>query len=169
MKILEITQEFPVPLETLLKARQERYKHLDKFPELKNVKVIEDRQEGNQLVQIRHISIGASVPPVLAQILPKGSDTLVEESVFYLDSNKHNFKVVPSGNNESLFVIQGESFYEKLNETSSVRKYKIQITSKVLFLGPAVEIAIAEIYSNSLKKDMDSIKHFIEMLQKNEI
>lgn len=169
MKTLEITQEFSVPLELLLKARQERYKHLDKFPELKNVKIIEDKQEGNKLFQVRHISIGTSIPPILSQILPKGSDTLIEESVFYLDENKHTFKVVPSGNNENLFLIQGESLYEKVNENTSKRKYHIQITSKVLFLGPAVEVAISEIYSNSLKKDMESIQHFIEMLQKNEI
>ncbi len=169
MKILEITQEFNVSLETLLKARQERYKHLDKFPELKNVKIIEDRLEGNQLFQIRHISIGASIPPILTQVLPKGADTLVEESVFYLDTNKHIFKVVPSGNNDNLFFIQGESLYEAKTPYSSVRTYKIQITSKILFLGPAVEVAIAEIYSNSLKKDMDSIQHFIQMLNQNQI
>lgn len=169
MKTLEITQEFNVPLETLLKARQERYKHLDKFPELKNVTIIEDRQEGNQLYQTRHISIAASMPPILTQVLPKGTETLVEESVFYLETNKHTFKVVPSGNNESLFLIQGESIYEGKTETTSVRKYKINITSKILFLGPAVEMAIAEIYSNSLKKDMESIQHFIEMLEKNQL
>lgn len=165
MKTLEITQEFPVSLETLLRARQERYKHLDKFPELKNVKIVEERQEGNQLYQTRHISIGASIPPILTQILPKGSDTLVEESVFYLDTNIHKFKVVPAGGNDSLFLIEGESIYKSNDSNTSLREYKIQITSKVLFIGGAVEVAIAEIYSNSLKKDMESIKHFIEILK----
>ncbi len=165
MKTLEITQEFPVSLETLLRARQERYKHLDKFPELKNVKIVEERQEGNQLYQTRHISIGASIPPILTQILPKGSDTLVEESVFYLDTNIHKFKVVPAGGNDSLFLIEGESIYKSKDSNTSLREYKIKITSKVLFIGGAVEVAIAEIYSNSLKKDMESIKHFIEILK----
>ncbi len=165
MKTLEITQEFPVSLETLLRARQERYKHLDKFPELKNVKIVEERQEGNQLYQTRHISIGASIPPILTQILPKGSDTLVEESVFYLDTNIHKFKVVPAGGNDSLFLIEGESIYKSKDSNTSLREYKIKITSKVLFIGGAVEAAIAEIYSNSLKKDMESIKHFIEILK----
>ncbi|GIX42722.1 MAG: hypothetical protein KatS3mg129_2455 [Leptospiraceae bacterium] len=169
MKTIEITQEFPVPLDVLLKARQERYKHLDKFPELKNVKIIEETQNGNILHQVRHISIGASAPPILAQVLPKGADTLIEESDFYLDTNVHKFKVIPSGGNDNLFLIEGESIYEKKDENTSLRKYKIHITSKVLFIGGAIEAAIAEIYSNSLKKDQESIKHFIELLQKEEL
>jgi hypothetical protein len=66
-------------------------------------------------------------------------------------------------------LIEGESIYEKKEENSSIRKYKINITSKVMFLGGAIEAAIAEIYTNSLKKDQESIKHFIELLQHNEI
>jgi hypothetical protein len=169
MKTIEIIQEFSVPLELLLKARQERYKHLDKFPELKNVKIINEYQTENTLHQVRHISIGASMPPILVQVLPKGADTLVEESDFFLDTNIHKFKVVPAGGNDHLFLIEGESIYEKKEENSSIRKYKINITSKVMFLGGAIEAAIAEIYTNSLKKDQESIKHFIELLQHNEI
>lgn len=169
MKTLEITQEFNVPLNTLLEARIQRYKHLDKFPELKNVKIMEEKQDGDVLYQVRHISIAANIPPILVQILPKGADTLVEESLFYLNTNIHKFKVVPSGGNDQLFLIEGESIYEAKDDNSSQRKYKINITSKVLFIGGAVETAIAEIYSNSLKKDQESIKHFIELIQKNEL
>lgn len=169
MKTLDILQEFNVPLNTLLEARIQRYKHLDKFPELKNVSIVEEKQEGNTLYQVRHISIGASAPPILVQILPKGADTLVEESYFYLDTNIHKFKVVPGGGNDQLFLIEGESLYQAKDDQTSLRKYKINITSKVLFIGGAVEAAIAEIYSNSLKKDQESIKHFIELIQKNQL
>jgi len=169
MKTIEIVQEFNVPLDILLKARQERYKHLDKFPELKNVRIVEEKQDGNILHQVRHIAIGASIPPILAQVLPKGADTLLEESDFYLDTNIHKFTVMPSDRNDTLFRIDGESLYERKDENTSIRKYKINITSKVMFIGGAIEVAIAEIYVNSLKKDQESIKHFIEMLQKEEL
>ncbi len=169
MKTIDIVQEFEVPLEVLLKARMERYKHLDKFPELKNVNLVEEKQEGNQIYQVRHISIGASMPPILVQVLPRGADTLIEESIFYTDTHIHKFKVVPSGGNENLFIIEGESIYEKKNDSHSQRKYKIHITSKVLFLGAAVEMAIAEIYTNSLKKDRESIEHFIELMKSQQL
>ncbi|MCS7205091.1 MAG: DUF2505 family protein [Leptospiraceae bacterium] len=165
MKLVEIEQEFPVPLELLLKARQERYDHLDKFPELKNVKIIKEEKDNHKLFQVRHISIGTNLPSVLVQVLPKGADTLVEESEFDFETNVHKFKVVPFGNLDHLFLIEGESIYEKKDENHSKRKYRIQITSKVFLLGAAIEAAIAEIYTNSLKKDQESINHFIEMFK----
>ncbi len=36
-----VSHKFEVPLAELLKAREERYNQLDKFPELKNVTLLE--------------------------------------------------------------------------------------------------------------------------------
>lgn len=40
----KVVQQFPVPLKDLLKAREDRYKYLDKFPELKNVELLEEKR-----------------------------------------------------------------------------------------------------------------------------
>lgn len=169
MKELHIVQEFAAPLEMLLKAREERYRHLDKFPELKNVRLVEEKKEDRKLYQIRHISIGASLPAILTQVLPKGADTLIEESEFFLDTHIHKFRVTPAGNQDIIFVIEGESIYERKEESRSQRKYNIRITSKVPFLGFAIENAIAEIYTHSLKKDQDSINQFLALLENGKL
>lgn len=167
MKTINITQEFTVGLDMLLKARQERYKHLDKFPELKNVTIVKEEESEGKLHQVRHISIAESMPAVLATILPAGADTLVETSDFEHSTNRHIFKVVPSGSGTPLFVIQGESEYRSKTESSSERSYVIKITSTAFLVSAVVEAAIAEIYSHSLEKDFKSIQHFIEMLETN--
>jgi len=167
MKTLNLTQEFSVPLAMLLRAREERYKHLDKFPELKNVSVVEEVKQDNNLHQVRHISIAESMPAVLASILPADADTLIETSDFHLDTNKHIFKVVPGGKGQPLFVIEGESEYRAKGEHSE-RSYVIQISSSAFLVSGVVEAAIAEIYSHSLEKDFTSIQNFITMLSEND-
>ena len=166
MKNLNVTQEFPVDLSTLLRAREERYRHLDKFPELKNVTIVKEEREGDQLHQVRHISIAESMPAVLATILPPGADTLIETSDFHLDTNRHVFKVIPGGQGQPLFSIEGESEYRS-KDGSSERVYAIKISSSAFLVSGVVESAIAEIYSHSLEKDYNSILNFIKMLETN--
>lgn len=163
MKNLNLTQEFSVGLPALLRAREERYRHLDKFPELKNVTVAEEKREGDLLHQVRHISISASVPPVLAAILPPGADTLIETSDFHLGTNLHTFRVVPGGSGDPLFVIEGESTYRAKGDSQSERSYTIKIASGAFLVSGLVEAAIAEIYSHSLEKDYNSIQNFINL------
>lgn len=165
MKEIKIIQDFNYPLPTLLRARQERYKHLDKFPELKNIEIVSEEVNGDELKQVRHIHLGSSVPMVLIPLLPSGADVLIESSTFNHTTNTHIFKVVPDGGNENIFTITGDSHYFEVDENNSARNYNIQIKSKALFVGGVVEAAIGEIYSQNLKKDQKSILNFISTLE----
>lgn len=169
MKEINIVQEFKHPLQVLLQAREERYKHLDKFPELKNVEIISEETIGEELKQVRHIHLGSSLPTVLIPLLPKGSDTLIESSVFNHTTNTHDFKVIPDGNNESIFAIEGKSRYYEVNPNESARDYQIKIKSKALFVSMLVESAISEIYTQNLKKDQQSIENFIKIIKEGKI
>lgn len=156
-------QEFNCSLETLLQARQERYKHLDKFPELKNVTIVSEERNGDVLKQVRRISVAASLPPIITSILPPGSDSLLEESEFHDETNTHDFKISPGG--LALFMIKGQSKYVSVDETHAARSYDIEITSDVPFIGAVVEAAITDMYRGSLEKDRDSILGFIKLLE----
>ena len=168
MKKISIVQEFEHPLATLLRAREERYKHLDKFPELKNVEIIEEHTEGDTLKQTRKIHLGSSLPAVLVPLLPSGADTLVETSTFDHKTNEHDFVVVPDGGHGDIFTITGKSRYYERGEGGSARNYEIEIQSKAFLVGSVVETAIGEIYSQNVKKDQNSIEHFIELLKEEE-
>ncbi len=163
MKI-KVEQEFDYPLDTLLRAREERYKHLDKFPELKNVTVVEEKHEGDVLRQVRHISIAESMPAALATIMPADAAKLIESSEFKGSENLHTFEVTPGGGLD-IFKITGVSHYYPLGETRSGRNYEIEIKSKVFLAGPMIEGAIADVYRRNLEKDKSSIAHFIQMLE----
>lgn len=166
MKNLNVNQEFQADLALLLRAREERYRHLDRFPELKNVTIVEEKQEGDRLHQVRHISIAESIPPVLTAILPPGADTLIETSDFHLNTNMHSFRLVPGGQGNPLFVIEGDSIYRTKGDGSE-RVYVIKISSSAFLVSAIVETAIAEIYSHTLEKDYHSIQNFIKMLSEN--
>lgn len=165
MKKISIEQTFAHPLETLLQAREERYKHLDKFPELKNVSIESEENIGNILKQVRHIHLGSSLPAVLVPILPRGADTLVETSEFDHTTNQHTFHVIPDGGNERIFAINGVSHYYKQEDGNSARNYEITIESKAFLVSGLVESTIGEIYLSNLKKDQNSIEHFIRILK----
>jgi hypothetical protein len=46
-----VTHKFNYSLFDLLRAREDRYKYLDKFPDLKNVTLLEERKEGKLIFQ----------------------------------------------------------------------------------------------------------------------
>lgn len=163
MKV-KVEQEFEYPLETLLRAREERYKHLDKFPELKNVTIVEENREGGVLRQVRHISIAESMPAALASVMPADAAKLIESSEFQETDHVHTFEVIPGGGLD-IFKITGISKYYTLDEKRSGRNYEIEIKSKVFLAGPMIEGAIADVYRKNLEKDKTSIANFIKMLE----
>lgn len=164
MKKVSIRQEFDYPLATLLQAREERYKHLDRFPELKNVHIIEEHREGGRLKQTRHIDLGESLPQAISVLLPHDAKIMVETSEFDEENHEHTFRVTPGGGFDNIFTIKGVSRYHSLGETHSARDYEIEISSKALFVGLMVESAIADVYGKNIEKDRISILNFIKEL-----
>ncbi|WCL47651.1 DUF2505 family protein [Leptospira sp. GIMC2001] len=156
----KVTQNFEVPLNQLLQAREDRYKHLDKFPDLKNVTLIEEKRDGNKIFQKRKIDLGASLPPILATALSE--PCLMEDSIFYTDTNTHEFKLYPP-EKENVVTITGTSVYKATDDSKSERSYDVEVKSKVLFIAPAIELAIEGIHKHSLEKDMASIRKFLEL------
>ncbi len=163
MQKVSIKQEFGCPLAVLLRARMDRYQHLDKFPELKNVHITEESQEGHILKQKREISIADSLPVVITALLPSGAETLHESSEFDLDSNVHTFQVTPGGNLDHVFLIKGVSHYFATEDGRSGRSYELEIKSRAFLVSGVVETTIAEVYRSSLEKDRRSIAEFIRI------
>ncbi|MCG6149604.1 DUF2505 family protein [Leptospira levettii] len=153
----QVTHTFPVPLDKLLHAREERYKHLDQFPDLKNVTLLEEKKEGNLIHQKRKVSLEGSMPAVLSAALNDLS--LLEESTFDTTTNTHEFKIAPPGK-DNVFVIKGKSKYEE-SGSESKRSYDVDVVSSLLFVSPIVEKAIEEIHKHSLEKDRKSIAKFL--------
>ncbi|MCC5813162.1 MAG: DUF2505 domain-containing protein [Leptospira sp.] len=156
----KVTQKFEVSLEKLLQAREDRYKHLDKFPDLKNVSLIEEKKEGNRIIQKRKIDIGASMPPILASALSE--PCLMEDSVFFTETNTHEFKLYPP-DKENVVTITGVSVYRSVDENNSERVYDVEVKSRLMLIAMAVEMAIEGIHKHSLEKDMASIRKFLEI------
>jgi len=153
-----VTHTFDVSLADLLRAREDRYKNLDKFPDLKNVSLLEEKKEGNKVFQKRKIDLGASLPTVLATAL--NDPSLIEESTFDLDSNTHIFKLFPP-DNEKVVTISGMSVYRELTGNSSERSYDVEVKSEIFLVGVLIEGAIEEIHRHSLEKDRSSINQFL--------
>jgi hypothetical protein len=153
-----VTHVFEYPLAELLSAREDRYKYLDKFPDLQNVTLLDERVEGNKIFQKRSVSLAKSLPQVLQPLL--GDTGLIEESVFYTDTNTHEFVFFPP-NNKKVVTISGKSAYTVLSDKSSQRVYHCEVKSEVFLVSGLVEAAIEEIHKHSLEKDKNSILNFL--------
>lgn len=154
-----ITQTFDYPLAKLLSAREDRYKYLDKFPDLKNVTLLEERKEGDKIYQKRSVSLARSIPQVLQPIL--GDTGLMEESVFYTTTNTHEFVFFPP-NNKNVVTITGKSVYSEISDSKSQRVYQCEVKSTVFMVSGLIEAAIEEIHKHSLEKDKTSILSFLQ-------
>ena len=164
MKKLTIKQEFEVALDTLLKAREDRYKHLDKFPELKNVHLIREEREGSMLRQEREIVLTDSLPAVITPFLKSGGISLIEKSDFDENENIHTFTVTPGAGLDQFFRIKGKSRYFSLDNNRSGRDYEIEIESSAFLVGGVIETAIGEVYNHNLEKDKKSILDYMKFL-----
>lgn len=145
-----------------MRAREDRYKHSERFPELKNIKIIKQTWEGDLHKQERHLSILGGLPAVLQALMPGGDTVLVEKSVFDNGSNRHTFQITPSGMTAQLFTIDGISNYFSLDAGNSARNYEIKIHSGVFLAGGIIESALAELYQQNSEKDKNSILEFIK-------
>lgn len=154
-----VTHKFNYSLFDLLRAREDRYKYLDKFPDLKNVTLLEEKKEGNLIFQKRKVSLASSLPPVLVPLLEDAS--LLEESTFNTDTNTHDFKLFPP-KNEKTITITGHSVYRTTSDGFSERVYNVEVKSGVMFIGGLVEAAIEGIHKHSLEKDKNSIQKFLD-------
>lgn len=157
-----VTHQFEVPLDQLLKAREDRYKYLDRFPELKNVELLEERKEGNKVFQKRKINLAESMPKVVATML--NDPALIEESTFDTETNTHEFKLYPP-DNQNIVTINGNSIYRAVGDSASERVYDVEVKSAVFLMGPVIEGVIEEIHKHSLEKDKTSIQNFIRDFQ----
>ena len=101
-----VTHKFNYSLFDLLRAREDRYKYLDKFPDLKNVTLLEEKKDGALIFQKRKVSLASSLPPVLVPLLDDAS--LLEESTFNTDTNTHDFKIFPPKNEKFLDIVSIE-------------------------------------------------------------
>ena len=154
MKQLSFSQDFDCPLEFLLELRQERYKNPERYPELKDIQIISEKQEGAKIYQEKHISLSAKLPEGIAAFWPSSLEKLSEKSTFDTEQQIHEFEVFPEGQGDSpFFHMKGKSEYKTLGPTRCQRKYEIEVESKAFLIGGLVENLIADIYVKNLEKD----------------
>lgn len=156
-----LEQEFDFPLDKLLRAREDRVKHLDEFPDFEHVHIEEDVTEGKIRRVRRAISMSAKLPAAVQSVMPSLSN-MEEVSTFDLDEHVHEFVMNPRGRDD-VFQMKGVSKYGELPEGRSYRSYEIEVTSRMFLVGPLVERAIANIHQNNLVKDKASLEKFIRL------
>lgn len=156
-----LKQDFPYSLEKVLEARDKRWDNLDKFPELKNQQLLEEKTEDDILHQKRRLDFGTQVPSIVKTALPNGMLELIEDSQFNTQSKVHSFTVYPKGM-EKKFMIKGKTNYVAVDDQSSRREYEIEIKVNVPVIGGTIESQVAKQYKNSIIKDHKKLMDFIK-------
>ena len=158
MKQLSLSQDFDCPLELLLKLRQERYQNPERYPELKNIRVISEEREGTKLHQVRQISLSASLPESVSAFWPSSLEKFSEKSIFDTEKQTHDFEVSPADQNSlHFFHIKGRSQYKTLGTMQCQRQYEVEVTSKAFLIGGLIETFLADLYTKNLEKDRQNI------------
>ena len=159
---------FDAPLEKVNEAREKRFEHPDKFPDLKKVKVLEEKKEGKILKKKQYIEISSAIPKQARKFLPVDVLNCIDESVYDLEKNTHHWSVT-SAKHKKIFKIDGDSEYVEFEEDGRVktkREYKISIKVNIPLFAKVAEQAILTTYVKNMKKDCESIKKMLRMMDK---
>lgn len=148
-------------------AREKRFEHPEKFPEMKHQKVIEKREEGNKLFQKREIELSASIPKALQRVLSEEMMKCIDDSVYDLETGIHTWSVKSMTKN-SIFKCTGYSKYTEFEtggETKTRRLLEIEVKVNLPVIGSLAEQVIMEAYKKSLMKDNESIAEMVKMMK----
>ena len=151
MEAINLVQEFPYKLADVLAARERRYEDIKRFPELKDQKILEKREEGDMIFTRRELAFGDKVPDLLKKIVPPEMLKMLEESHFNSKTHVNNYEVFPQNNKDKL-CIHGRSVYEDLGEKSR-RSYELKIECNVPLIGSILAGQIRDQYQKGLVKD----------------
>ena len=158
--------EFDATADVVWEAREKRFEHPERFPELQKQELIDRKEEGDIIKQKRKIELSASIPKALRTILPSEMMKCIDESVYDMKKGTHHFVVKPNFKSD-VFVCKGYSKYTETNGKTK-RYIELEVKVKVPIVGKMAEEVILESYKKNVLRDNESMKEMIAMMKKGE-
>jgi hypothetical protein len=159
---------FDAPEAMVWEAREKRFEHPERFPELQKQELMDRKEDGDVIKQKRKIELSASVPKALRTVLPAEMLKCIDESVYDRSKGTHHFVVKPNFKTD-VFTCKGFSKYEEFEEGGKVktkRYLELDVIVKVPIVGRKAEEVILDGYKKNVLRDNDSITEMVEMMKK---
>lgn len=155
MKI-SMKQSFEAPLDIVLRAREERFDHIEKIDGMKKPAIKERIEDTNKIVTKREFNIALDKTPAsIKKMLAPDVFKFVETAIWDKSSNSLRWEMIPRAQKDRL-EWKGETKYFA-NGDKSERAIECNIRVRVPIIGDAIERMIAEGFKKSQQKDFNSI------------
>jgi hypothetical protein len=164
---LKIVHTFDAPVDLVMRARDERFNHIDKIPGLKKPDIVERIETGDTVSTRREFQADTNVPGPVKKMLSEEMFHFTEIMTLHKNENRLEWNIVPKAQQDKL-VWKGVSRYiEKNGKTERVIESVVKV--KIPFIGDVMEKTIASGFKSSMDKDHKTISAMIDLIRAGKI
>lgn len=164
---LKLVHTFDAPVDLVMRARDERFNHIDKIPGLKKPNITERKETDDTLTTRREFKADANVPGPVKKMLSEEMFHFTEIMTLHKKENKLEWNIVPKAQQDKL-VWKGVSRYvDKGGKTERVIESIVKV--KVPFIGDTMEKTIASGFKSSMDKDHKTINAMLDLIRSGQV
>lgn len=160
---VKIIQEIDAPLEVTLRAKDERYNHLDKIEGLKKLDYKSVKEDDAKITTTRDFEISMDkTPPPIRKMIPEELFKFVEEGTWHKKENKQEWEMVSAAKGKITW--KGVTTYKSKGD-STEREILCTIKVKVPFIGDGIEKQMAAGFKKSQEKDLKTLVAMTQLIK----
>ncbi len=164
---VKMTQEFDAPLDIVLRAKDERYDHIDRIDGLKKLNFTEVDEDDKTVKTTRPFDVDMSkTPAAVRKMLPPDMFSFVETAVW--DKEKKQVEWEMKSKAKKKLVWKGITSY-KSKGGKTERNIDCTIKVKVPFIGDAIEKTMASGFKKSMEKEFRTIDRMAQLIINGEV
>ena len=167
MKV-QLKQVFNAPVDLVLRARDERFDHLDKIPGLRPRKILDRQETAAGWKTRRAFEAGENaVPHAIKKMLSPDMFRFVEHLAYEKATNTMQWQMEPGVQKDKLLWKGVTRYVDKGEECERIIDCTIQV--KTPLIGGQLEKAIASGFKSSMEKDHKTIAAMIEIIKSGQV
>jgi hypothetical protein len=166
---VQLKQVFDAPVDIVLRARDERFAHIEKIPGLKPRDILERKETATGWQTRRAFEAGENaVPGAVKRMLSPDMFKFVEHLTFDAAAKTMTWHMEPAAQKDNL-TWKGVSRFVDRADGKSERIIDCTVRVKAPIIGGQLEKAIASGFKKSMEKDHATIQAMIALINKGEV
>lgn len=164
---VKIVQEINAPLEVVLRAKDERYDHIDKIDGLKKLDYKSRNEDDAKITTSRDFEISMNkTPPPIRKMIPEELFKFVEEGTWSKKENRQDWEMVSAAKGKITW--KGSTSYKAKGDATE-REILCTIKVKVPFIGDGIEKQMAAGFKKSQEKDLKTLEAMVQLIKDGKV
>lgn len=164
---VKMTQAIDAPLDMVLRAKDERYDHIDKIEGLKKLDYKERKEDDKKITTSRDFEISMDkTPPPIRKMIPEELFKFVEVGAWHKAENKQEWEMVSAAKGKIAW--KGVTSYKAAGDKTE-RTIQCEIKVKVPFIGDAIEKQMAAGFKKSQEKDLKTLVAMVDLIKSGKV